>query len=266
MSNPNIDQEASNNSEKLDRTTGNDSFEGGFEFVETSNAKKETENNNELADITLSNNPDYSSKASNPSNNEAKDKKEIETLKSIPKPDKLTAPANSTLKESIINSILRDLRSIWDKIKLVLDIRNTNAQLAKQILHWDLWGPLFFTLLLAAFTSINHRENQFLFIIIVFWFGSFIIYLNGRMLDDKASYFSYCCLLGYCIVPFVICNILLLPFNMFLIKLFLATIAEVWAMIIVKKFITIKIADDKMFLMLYPIGLFYTFFWYDIAS
>ena len=54
-----------------------------------------------------------------------------------------------TLREPITNTIKRDLKLIYTKMKYVLNPFVKESDRAKQVKQWDLWGPLIFTLLLA---------------------------------------------------------------------------------------------------------------------
>ena len=120
---------------------------------------------------------------------------------------------HNTLNESILTSLLRDLLKIIYKIKFVLNPFSKSDILNKEILDWDLWGPLIFTILLSFFQTSIHKENQFMLIFFIFWIGAFIIYLNGRMIGCKLSYYCYSCLLGYSLVPFIIFSIPMVLFK-----------------------------------------------------
>ena len=80
---------------------------------------------------------------------------------------------DNTLNESILTSLLRDLLKIIYKIKFVLNPFSKSDILNKEILDWDLWGPLIFTILLSFFQTSIHQQNQFMLIFFIFWIGAF---------------------------------------------------------------------------------------------
>jgi len=64
-----------------------------------------------------------------------------------------------TLDEPILDTITRDLKSIYAKLIQVLYPRKTGV--GREVLRdWDLWGPLVFGLALAIMLSINAPKSQ----------------------------------------------------------------------------------------------------------
>ena len=174
---------------------------------------------------------------------------------------------HNTLNESILTSLLRDLLKIILKIKFVLNPFSKNDILNKEILDWDLWGPLIFTILLSFFQTSIHKQNQFMLIFFIFWIGAFVIYLNGRMIGCKLSYYCFSCLLGYSLVPFIIFSIPMVLFKVHrFFKFFFSLISVVWSNYISFAFIKGKVEGNKIFLMMYPIGIFFVFFFIELLS
>ena len=172
-----------------------------------------------------------------------------------------------TLNESILTSLLRDLLKIILKIKFVLNPFSKNDILNKEILDWDLWGPLIFTILLSFFQTSIHKQNQFMLIFFIFWIGAFVIYLNGRMIGCKLSYYYFSCLLGYSLVPFIIFSIPMVFFKVHLFfKLIFSLISVIWCSYVSFGFIKGKVDNNKIFLMMYPIGMFFIFFFIELLS
>ena len=172
-----------------------------------------------------------------------------------------------TLNESILTSLLRDLLKIILKIKFVLNPFSKNDILNKEILDWDLWGPLIFTILLSFFQTSIHKQNQFMLIFFIFWIGAFVIYLNGRMIGCKLSYYCFSCLLGYSLVPFIIFSIPMVFFKVHLFfKLIFSLISVFWSSYVSFGFIKGKVDNNKIFLMMYPIGMFFIFFFIELLS
>jgi hypothetical protein len=168
----------------------------------------------------------------------------------------------ATLKENICTSIWRDLHLIIIKIFFVLNPFNTSSILIKQINQWDLWGPLIFTSILSLTNSIEKNSNNFVLIFIFFWVGSFIIFLNSYFLNNKISVFHFMCLLGYSLVPFVLMSLLFMLKINIILKILFGILALIWSLYVSFKFIKNKIDEKKMFLNMYPISLFFIFFFY----
>ena len=172
-----------------------------------------------------------------------------------------------TLNEPILTSLLRDLLKILFKIKFVLNPFSKNDILNKEILDWDLWGPLIFTIILSFCQTSIHKQNQFMLIFFIFWIGAFIIYLNGRMIGSKLSYYCYSCLLGYSLVPFIIFSFPMVLFKVHIFfKLLFSICAVVWSSYVSFGFIKGKVENNKIFLMMYPIGMFFMFFFIELLS
>ena len=55
----------------------------------------------------------------------------------------------------------------------------------RELLDWDLWGPLFLTLLLAITLSLNSTEEQtatdFALVISIVWIGSIVVTVNASV-------------------------------------------------------------------------------------
>ena len=104
-------------------------------------------------------------------------------------------------------------------------------------------------------------------IFFIFWIGSFVIYLNGRFIGSKLSYYCYSCLLGYSLVPFIIFSIPMVLFKVHrFFKFFFSLISVVWSNYISFAFIKGKVEGNKIFLMMYPIGMLYFFFFVELLS
>jgi len=168
----------------------------------------------------------------------------------------------NTLNEPITDTILRDLNSIYFKLKFVINpFINQNIK-SKHIKQWDLWGPLLFTILLSstlAFRS-TQKSNTFSLVFIVFWFGSFLIYLNANLLEIKISIFQIFCLLGYCLFPLNLSALILSIFKTFeIIRIFVVLIGCFWACFSMRGFLINSANENNRTLVLYPAILFYLF-------
>ena len=175
--------------------------------------------------------------------------------------------SHNTLNESILTSLLRDLLKIILKIKFVLNPFSDNDIINKEIFDWDLWGPLIFTILLSFCQTSIHKQNQFMLIFFIFWIGCFIIYLNGRFFGSKLSFYCYACLLGYSLVPFIIVSLPMVIFKVHRVLKFLFSLFAVcWSSVVSFGFIKNKFDNNKIFLMMYPIGLLYFFLFVELLS
>ena len=226
------------------------------------------DNNNNNQNLELNQSPEKNVKISSEFNINLDKQTEISSVNSNQlKPESnITYPTSSiygtTLKEHICTSIWRDLHLVIIKIFFVVNPFNPSSLLIKQINQWDLWGPLIFTIILSFTNSIEKNSNRFVLIFSFFWVGSFIIFLNSYFLDNKISVFHYMCLLGYSLVPFVLMSFLFLLKIHFILKILFGILALIWSLFVTFKFIKNKMDDKKIFLNMYPISLFFIFFFY----
>ena len=147
------------------------------------------------------------------------------------------------------------------KMKFVINPLSSLKQQEKHIIQWDLWGPLLFNIILSITSSFQSNSNQFVMVFALFWIGGVLVYLNGLMLGTKLSLFSYWCLLGYGLVPYVIASIPLALFNVNIVLRFIAVLLfALWAFVISMKILRTRIETKRTFLIMYPVGLFYAFF------
>ena len=110
-------------------------------------------------------------------------------------------------------------------------------------------------------SSFQSNSNQFVMVFALFWIGGVLVYLNGLMLGTKLSLFSYWCLLGYGLVPYVIASIPLALFKVNIVIRFIAVLLfALWAFVISMKILRRRIESKRTFLIMYPVGLFYAFF------
>jgi hypothetical protein len=70
------------------------------------------------------------------------------------------------------------------------------------------------------------------------------------------------CLLGYSLVPFVLMSLLFMLKINIILKILFGILALIWSLYVSFKFIKNKIDEKKMFLNMYPISLFFIFFFY----
>lgn len=162
-----------------------------------------------------------------------------------------------TLDEPVLDTLLRDLKNVWAKMKQVL-IPTGKQNLLRD---WDLWGPLILCLTLAIRLSFSAPENQsamvFTITFIIIWCGAAVITVNSKLLGGKMSFFQSICILGYCIFPLTIVSIITLFIENIIIDLILVIAGFAWSVYASIGFLTDVSLNQKKTLVIYPIFLFY---------
>ena len=175
-----------------------------------------------------------------------------------------------TLDEAVQTTINRDLKLIYNKLKLVMNPLISKEKKYSQIRQWDLWGPLLLNLILAFTLTLNTKEKGQItsLIFIIFWLGGTIIYLNNQFLGVKASIFQIFCLLGYCLFPLNIAAIIITIINFNdLIRLILVGGACAWSIYSSSDYLKIITNHEQRYLVLYPCILFYLYIsWFVFAT
>ena len=176
----------------------------------------------------------------------------------------------STLNESILTTINRDLSLIYTKIKYVLNPFISREQKNNQIRQWDLWGPLLLNLLLACTLSFNTKEKSQLttLIFVIFWLGGVILYLNANFLGVKTSIFQILCLLGYCLFPLNLSAIIVTIFHLNdILRFLIVMMTLIWSVYSSSDYLKIISNNEQRYLVLYPCILFYLYIsWFIFSS
>ena len=171
--------------------------------------------------------------------------------------------SNLKLNEPISDSIKRDLFLIWTKLSYVINPFKSNNEKNKHIKQWDLWGPLIFTILLAITLAIRaiDKGNTFILIFLIFWFGSFLIFINSHLLEVKISLFHIYCLLGYNMFPLNISSIILMIYNFHeLFRILIVVLGCFWSSFSASGFLKSSVDEENVRgLVLYPVILLYLF-------
>jgi len=166
-----------------------------------------------------------------------------------------------TLDEPILDTIIRDLKSIYAKLIQVLYPRKTGA--GREVLReWDLWGPLIFGLALAIMLSVNAPKSQslgvFTGVIAIVSLGSVVVTLNTKLLGGRVSLFQTLCVLGYCIFPLVISGFISVFIRILWVRAPISLAAWAWSVWASMNFLDgSKIEQQRVLLAVYPIFLFY---------
>lgn len=210
--------------------------------------------------------------------------------------DFLTKPF-STLDEPVMETIMRDVRSVTAKLKVVLlqkpynqsngtgsvnnpleymtvsmtDDEVTQDEDQKKVLStlrdWDLWGPLIVCLLLSILLSLRAPGQQasgvFAAVFCSMWMGSAVVTVNAKLLGGTISFFQSVCVLGYCVFPFCLSALVILLLS----KTFLAhvwiniiwvMIGFVWSTRASAVFIGQFIQKERRLLAVFPVFFYYT--------
>lgn len=150
----------------------------------------------------------------------------------------------STLEEPVMETIMRDVRAVGQKLRIVLQPIEHSSQtlywnsmtpvyssvasndstaaateetttlsdhdrlIIKQLKDWDLWGPLFICLALGILLSMKAPTNQaaltFAAVFMSIWVGSTVVTINAQLLGGTISFFQSVCVLGYSVFPLMI--------------------------------------------------------------
>ena len=91
----------------------------------------------------------------------------------------------NTLNEPISTSLKREFFRIYNKTSYSILPRCFPAKNAN-LKQWDLWGPLFYTLLLSFFLSKSKDSNEmsktFILVFVLMWVGGVVITINTILL------------------------------------------------------------------------------------
>jgi hypothetical protein len=170
--------------------------------------------------------------------------------------------SKESLDEPIVTTIYRDLYSVYIKLILVINPLTSDEVKKKHIKQWDLWGPLLFNIFLACTLAINSTDKgqTIILIFLIFWLGSFLVFLNSNLLGVKISIFQIFCLLGYCLFPLNISSLILcfIKINDIL-KLFFIGLTCFWSLFSVSSFLKNLTNPEQRYLVLYPVILLYFF-------
>ena len=121
-------------------------------------------------------------------------------------------PGESTLDEDISKTIMRDLKMIYEKVKIALLPFRANKADQEKLKEWDFWGPLIFSFLLGLILSLGRRSEQsgtvFILVFVIVWFGGLIVSLNSQFLGVQLSKYQCISILGYCLFAIVLVSLL----------------------------------------------------------
>mmetsp|Transcript_7888 Transcript_7888/g.21540 ORF Transcript_7888/g.21540 Transcript_7888/m.21540 type:complete len:196 (+) Transcript_7888:64-651(+) len=167
----------------------------------------------------------------------------------------------STIDEPVMETIMRDVRMVGNKMKCVMDPRRVDVSTLKD---WDLWGPLILCLLLATILSASAPPQQkslvFTSVFVIVWCGSGVVTVNALLLGGTLSFFQSICVLGYCIFPLTVASVFCVTIGAvigFWIRLLVVGFCFVWASTASVGFLQSLVPENRRALAAYPVFLFY---------
>lgn len=172
--------------------------------------------------------------------------------------------STGTLNEPVLVTIKRDLLFVCNKISFFISFSKKDFDPVNnmQILYnWDLWGPCLFLLILSSClyikAPIESKDNTFSAIYFFSFYGSISIALNALILGTKCSFFAILSLVGYCLFPFTMVSFI----SLFVPHLFIKSIFTLISFIHIYRIVFNSIGsvapEEKKFVILYPISLFF---------
>jgi hypothetical protein len=183
--------------------------------------------------------------------------------------DQLRVGAVTTLDEPVMETIMRDLKQVSDKLKVVLLPLGKDSQhnVLQKLRDWDLWGPLLVCLFLSSILSFTAPGETgslvFAAVFVIVWFGAAAVTLNAQLLGGSISFFQSVCILGYCIFPLAIaalgCLLMSFVYKSMLIKLALVVVGFIWSTRASVVFMIQVIKEERRVLAVFPVFFFYTF-------
>ena len=170
---------------------------------------------------------------------------------------------SSTLNESVLQSLFRDISQIFIRIRYVVFPFGSGTRRLK---NWDLWGPLVLCIGLAwtlSSTATSADANAiFGTVFCLIWVGSAVVTINGQVLGGSISIFHSVCTLGYSLFPMnvaaIICVFLKDKID-FTLALIITTVAFLWSFKSASVYMEEMMGPNKKGLAIYPIFLFYIF-------
>ena len=170
--------------------------------------------------------------------------------------------SEETLNEPILTTIFRDLYLIYTKLKFVVNPYTSNEVKSYHIKQWDLWGPLLMVIFLACTLTFNSSDKSqtVILVFLIFWLGSFLVFLNAHLLGVKTSIFQIFCLLGYCLFPLDVSAFILSFTKLFdIFRFIIVAITCAWSLYSTSSFLQNLSMPEQRYLVLYPSILLYIY-------
>ena len=170
--------------------------------------------------------------------------------------------SEETLNEPILTTIYRDLYLVYTKLKFVINPYTSNEVKSYHIKQWDLWGPLLMVIFLACTLAVNSTDKSqtVILVFLIFWLGSFLVFLNAHLLGVKTSIFQMFCLLGYCLFPLDVAAFILSFTKLFdIFRFIIVGVTCAWSLYSASSFLQNLSNPEQRYLVLYPSILLYIY-------
>ena len=171
----------------------------------------------------------------------------------------------STLDESLLKSLSRDLLHIWKRLRYVL-LPVCWSKKDPNLRSWDLWGPLLFCLLLSYTLSAHSNDSQasqiFATVFTLVWLGSVVVTVNAQLLGSPLWFFHSVSTLGYSLFPLLISALFCVFCRRYLTSVFsmvIISVGFVWSFKAAHFYMGHLMREDTKGLALYPVLLFYIY-------
>jgi len=166
-----------------------------------------------------------------------------------------------TLDEPVRETIMRDVRSVAEKIKYVM-MPQARDERASRLKDWDLWGPLLLCLslgLMLASQAADDEQASYAFadVFCIVWVGSAVVTLNASLLRGNVSFFQSVCVLGYCMCPLVIAAFISMLLQSTWFKVIAVGAGTFWSTGASVGYMGELVQEDRTALAVYPVWLFY---------
>jgi hypothetical protein len=128
-----------------------------------------------------------------------------------------------------------------------------------ELRNWDLWGPLLLCMTLAITLSWGNKDPSTVFagVFVIVWVGAAVVTVNAALLGGKISFFQSVCVLGYCLAPLNIASICARSWGNLIFRVVVTSVGYVWATRASVGFMAQLVPEDRRFLGVYPVVLFY---------
>lgn len=170
---------------------------------------------------------------------------------------------SSTLNESVIQSLFRDISQIFIRIRYVVIPFGSGT---KKLRNWDLWGPLVLCICLAWTLSSQAPSADanaiFGTVFCLIWIGSAVVTVNAQILGGSVSIFHSVCTLGYSLFPMNVAAAICVFFKNYIdftLALIITVVSFLWSFKSASVYMEEMMGSEKKGLALYPIFLFYIF-------
>lgn len=167
---------------------------------------------------------------------------------------------DSTLDESVWETLKRDLVRVGRNLKQVLLPAAAQDETHQTLRDWDLWGPLVFVLVLSSALCIgaSHPSTVFAVVFVIVSMGAVVLTANVQLLGGHIIFFQSLCVLGYCLFPLSLAAIASIFLHNKVARMVVVAGAVFWAASAALPFIGSSVPDTRRVLAVYPLLLLYT--------